>query len=291
MALLEVRNLTKEFRRGSLFRREPPLRALDDVSFSIDGGEIFGLVGESGSGKTTAARCILRLIEPTSGEVRFDGENVLAAGRAEMRALRRRMQIVFQDPWSSLNPRMRIGEIVEEPLSIHGIGTRAARRERVDELLALVGLDPGWRHRYPDELSGGQRQRVGIARAIALGPSFLIADEPVSALDLSVQAQVLNLLLDLRERLGLTCLFIAHDLRLVRQVCNRVAVLYRGRLVELARTDDLFTASRHPYTQALIGAMPSTDPDVRAVRAVFNPEEMNPGATLVEVAPGHWAAT
>lgn len=288
MALLDVRNLTKEFHRGSLLRRDAPFRALDGVSFSIEAGESFGLVGESGSGKTTAARCVLRLVEPTAGEVWFGGENVLTAARSRLRELRREMQIVFQDPWSSLNPRMRIGDIVEEPLSIHGVGTPTDRRERVAELLTLVGLDPGWRRRHPHELSGGQRQRVGLARAMALNPSFLIADEPVSALDVSVQAQVLNLLLDLQERLGLTCLFIAHDLRLVRQICSRVAVMYRGRIVELARTGDLFTTPRHPYTQALLAAIPHPDPDVRSVPGAFNPDGVSLEATLAEVAPGHW---
>ncbi|HEX7085268.1 MAG TPA: ATP-binding cassette domain-containing protein [Vicinamibacterales bacterium] len=288
MALLEVRNLTKEYQRGSLFRRGAPVRALDGVSFSIEAGERFGLVGESGSGKTTTARCVLRLIEPTAGEVWFKGENVLAAPRPRLRELRREMQIVFQDPWTSLNPRLRIGDIVEEPLAIHGIGTRASRRNRVAELLTLVGLDPGWRNRYPHEFSGGQRQRVGLARAVALKPSFLIADEPVSALDVSVQAQVLNLLIDLQEQLGLTCLFIAHDLRLVRQVCSRVAVMYRGRIVELARTEDLFTAPRHPYTQALLAAVPHADPDVHPTPVPFNPEGVSLEATMAEVAPGHW---
>ena len=290
MALLEVRNLTKEFRRGGLFGRGPAVRAVDGVSFAIEPGETFGLVGESGSGKTTTGRCILRLIEPTSGEVRFRGEDVLAFTRPRLRQARRDMQIVFQDPYSSLNPRMRIGDIVEEPLVIHRAGSRAERRDRVAELFTLVGLEPGWQRRFPHELSGGQRQRVGLARALALNPSFVIADEPVSALDVSVQAQVVNLLLDLQERLGLTYLFIAHDLRLVRHICSRVAVMYRGRIVELARAADLFTAPRHPYTQALLSAVPQPDPDARPPRVVFDGSTLDPGARLNEVAPGHWAA-
>jgi ABC-type oligopeptide transport system ATPase subunit len=288
MPLVEVRNLTKEFRRGGLFRRGPAVRAVDGVSFAIEPGETFGLVGESGSGKTTTGRCLLRLIEPTSGEVRFRGEDVLAFTRSRLRAARRDMQIVFQDPYSSLNPRMRIGDIVEEPLVIHRTGSRPVRRDRVAELFTLVGLDPGWQRRYPHELSGGQRQRVGLARALALNPSFVIADEPVSALDVSVQAQVVNLLLDLQERLGLTYLFIAHDLRLVQHICSRVAVMYRGRIVELACAADLFTAPRHPYTQALLSAVPPANPDVRSVKVPFDPEAMNLDATLAEVAPGHW---
>ena len=243
MPLLEVRHLVKEFgRSGGLLRKGSVVRAVNDVSFAIDEGETFGLVGESGSGKTTTGRCILRLIEPTSGEVRFNGEDVLSFSRSRMRQARRDMQIVFQDPYSSLNPRMRVGAIVEEPLIIHRIGSKPERRARVAELFELVGLDPAQLARYPHQFSGGQRQRIGLARALALNPSLVIADEPVSALDVSVQAQVVNLLMDLQERLKLTYLFIAHDLRLVRHICSRVAVMYLGRIVEMGPTERLFEA-------------------------------------------------
>lgn len=255
MALLEVRNLTREFRRGAgLFRPPEPVRVLDSVTFDIEPGEMFGLLGESGSGKTTAARCILRLIEPTSGEVRFAGRDVLALSPAEMRRMRRQMQMIFQDPDASLNPRLTAGAIVEEPLIIHGAGTPRERKARVRELLALVGLEPGHESRYPREFSGGQRQRIGIARALALNPSFVVADEPVSALDVSVQAQILNLLMDLQERLRLTCLFISHDLRVVRHICRRVAVMHRGRIVESGPTARVFDAPAHPHTRALVEA-------------------------------------
>src|SRR5947208_7331051 len=233
MPLLEVRHLVKEFtRRKGLFGKGPPLRAVDDVSFIIARGETFGLVGESGSGKTTTGRCILRLIEPSSGEVRFDGRDVLALSRGDLRRARRDMQIVFQDPYSSLNPRMRVGQIVEEPLIIHRLGSKAERRARVRELFDLVGLNPDHLVRYPHEFSGGQRQRIGLARALALNPSFIIAAEPVSALDVSVQAQVINLLMDLQSQLKLTYLFIAHDLKLVDAICQRVALIYLGKIVE-----------------------------------------------------------
>jgi ABC-type oligopeptide transport system ATPase subunit len=232
----------------------------------------------------------LRLIEPTSGSVRFRGEEVLSVGAARMRQLRRDMQIVFQDPYSSLNPRMRARHIVEEPLIIHRQGSPGERRQRVAQLFGLVGLDPAHLERYPHEFSGGQRQRIGLARALALDPSFLVLDEPVSALDVSVQAQVINLLIDLQERLKLTYLFIAHDLRLVEQICTRVAVMYRGRLVELGPTAALFAAPRHPYTRALLSAVPVPDPEARRRRIVLNPSEVPPDASLREVATGHWAA-
>jgi peptide/nickel transport system ATP-binding protein/oligopeptide transport system ATP-binding protein len=291
MALLDVRNLVKEFTRKHGFLRKPSIvRAVDGVTFSIDAGETFGLVGESGSGKTTTGRCVLRLIEPTSGEVEFKGENVLAFDRTRMRQARREMQIVFQDPVSSLNPRMRAGAIVEEPLVIHGVGSRTERQERVAELLRLVGLDPDQRARYPHEFSGGQRQRIGLARALALHPSLIVADEPVSALDVSVQAQVVNLLMDLQQRLSLTYLFIAHDLRLVRHICERVAVMYQGRIVEMGITESLFEAPAHPYTKALLSAIPVPDPKAALKRIVLDPGSFDRTAALREVGRGHWAA-
>jgi oligopeptide transport system ATP-binding protein len=290
-ALLEVRGLVKEFaRRGGFFRSPTLVRAVDGVSFTIEAGETFGLVGESGSGKTTTGRCVLRLIEPTSGEVRFKGEDVLAFSRKRMREARREMQIVFQDPYSSLNPRMRVGDIVEEPLIIHRIGKKPQRRQRVEELFALVGLDPTHLPRYPHQFSGGQRQRIGLARALALSPSLIVADEPVSALDVSVQAQVVNLLMDLQARLQLTYLFIAHDLRLVQHICNRVAVMYRGRIVEMAAAQALFDSPAHPYTRALLSAIPVLDPAAPRARIELDPDSFDRRAPLKEVAAGHWAA-
>jgi ABC-type oligopeptide transport system ATPase subunit len=291
MPLLQVRNLVKEFsRRHGLFSPPSVTRAVDGVSFSIDEGETFGLVGESGSGKTTTGRCILRLIEPTSGEVRFRDADVLHYSRTEMRQARRDMQIVFQDPYSSLNPRMRVGDIVEEPLVIHRTGSKAVRRARVAELFELVGLDPSQLARYPHQFSGGQRQRIGLARALALNPSFVIADEPVSALDVSVQAQVVNLLMDLQQRLKLTYLFIAHDLRLVRHICSRVAVMYLGRIVEMGPTGRLFDAPAHPYTRALLSAIPVPDPTAPRQRIVLDPESFRRDAPLRAVEGGHFAA-
>jgi ABC-type oligopeptide transport system ATPase subunit len=291
MPLVEVRRLVKEFSHGpAWFGRTAAVRAVDGVSFSIEPGETFGLVGESGSGKTTTGRCILRLVEPTSGEVRFRGRDVLALSRADLRHARREMQVVFQDPYSSLDPRMRARAIVEEPLVIHGIGAKAERRDRVAELFRLVGLDPSLLERYPHEFSGGQRQRVGLARALALNPSLVVADEPVSALDVSVQAQVANLLMDLQERLHLTYLFIAHDLRLVEHVCNRVAVMYRGRILESGRTEDLFRNPAHPYTRALLSAIPVPDPDAPRRRIEWNPTPADLAHPLREVEEGHLAA-
>jgi ABC-type oligopeptide transport system ATPase subunit len=291
MALLEVRRLVKEFSRSrGLFAPSSVVRAVDDVSFTIEEGETFGLVGESGSGKTTTGRCILRLIEPTSGEVRFKGEDVLGFSKSRLRQARRDMQIVFQDPYSSLNPRMRVGAIVEEPLIIHRIGSKAERRARVAELFDLVGLDPSQLTRYPHQFSGGQRQRIGLARALALNPSLIIADEPVSALDVSVQAQVINLLMDLQERLKLTYLFIAHDLRLVRHICSRVAVMYLGKIVEMGATDSLFTSPAHPYTRALLSAIPNPDPSAARQRIVLDASSFSREAPLREVAAGHMAA-
>ena len=291
MALLTVRHLVKEFnRRRGVFGKGASVRAVDDVSFTIDRGETFGLVGESGSGKTTTGRCILRLIEPTSGEVIFDGRNVVALSRGELRQARRDMQIVFQDPYSSLNPRMRAGEIVEEPLVIHKLGTRDERRARIGQLFELVGLHRDQLRRYPHEFSGGQRQRIGLARALALNPKLIVADEPVSALDVSVQAQVVNLLMDLQQQLQLTYLFIAHDLRLVEHVCTRVAVMYRGRLVEMGDTAKLFATPQHPYTRALLSAIPVPDPGVRPERIVLDPKTFDRAAPLREVSGGHFAA-
>ena len=291
MAIVEVRHLTKTFaRRRSWFSAAAATTVVDDVSFDIDEGETFGLVGESGSGKTTTGRCILRLIEPTSGEVRFKGEDVLSFAPARLRAARRDMQIVFQDPYSSLNPRMRVGAIVAEPLVIHGIGDRTRREARVAELLQLVGLEPSMARRYPRDFSGGQRQRIAIARALALEPSFLIADEPVSSLDMTVQAQVMDLLMDLQRRLRLTCLFIAHDLRLVENVCTRLAVMYRGRIIEMGPTAAVFGSPMHPYTQALLSAIPLPDPTARRQRIVFNDRAINGSATLRAVGDGHVAA-
>jgi ABC-type oligopeptide transport system ATPase subunit len=291
MALLEVRSLVKEFaRKHALFKAASTLRAVDGVTFSIEEGETFGLVGESGSGKTTTGRCILRLIEPTSGEVRFKGEDVLQFSRARMRQARRDMQIVFQDPYSSLNPRMRVGDIVEEPLIIHRIAAKAQRRARVAELFALVGLDPSQLSRYPHQFSGGQRQRIGLARALALNPCFIIADEPVSALDVSVQAQVVNLLMDLQQQLKLTYLFIAHDLRLVRHICSRVAVMYLGKIVEMGPTERLFEAPAHPYTRALLSAIPVPNPDAPRQRIVLDPASFRREAPLRAVGDGHIAA-
>ena len=291
MPLLEVRRLVKEFsRRQGFFRPASAVRAVDDVTFAIEAGETFGLVGESGSGKTTTGRCILRLIEPTSGEIEFKGEDLLRFDRQRMRRARRDLQIVFQDPYSSLNPRMRVGDIVEEPLIIHRAGNRAQRKDRVAELFQLVGLDPGHAARYPHQFSGGQRQRIGLARALALNPSLIIADEPVSALDVSVQAQVVNLLMELQERLNLTYLFIAHDLRLVRHICERVAVMYRGRIVEMGATESLFQSAAHPYTQALLSAIPVPDPSAVRQRVVLDPGSFDRMAALREIATGHWAA-
>jgi len=291
MALVEVDRLVKHFSRGGgLFTPASLVRAVDDVSFTIEAGETFGLVGESGSGKSTAGRAMLRLLEPTSGAVRFEGEDVLRFSRARMRAARRDMQMVFQDPYSSLNARMRAVDIVEEPLVIHRIGTAAARRAKVADLFTLVGLDPAHLARYPHEFSGGQRQRIGLARALALEPKFIIADEPVSALDVSIQAQVINLLMDLQQRLQLTYLFIAHDLRLVRHICTRVAVMYLGKIVEMGETERLFAAPQHPYTRALLSAVPVLDPDAPRQRVELDPASFNRDAPLRDVGDRHYAA-
>jgi oligopeptide transport system ATP-binding protein len=268
--LLEVTGLRKWFpvRRG-LGRRGPAdhVKAVDDVSFSISEGETLGLVGESGSGKSTTGYTILQLLKPTGGSVRFEGTELTTLKGAPLRRMRRQMQIIFQDPYSSLDPRLTVEKIVSDPLDVHGVGDRASRRLRVRELLELVGFDPAHAHRYPHEFSGGQRQRIGIARALALEPKLLICDEPVSALDVSIQAQILNLLNDLQRDLGLTYLFIAHDLAVVRAVSDRIAVMRRGKIVELGDADDVYRDPQDPYTQALLAAVPVADPErMRAER-------------------------
>jgi ABC-type oligopeptide transport system ATPase subunit len=292
MALLEVRGLVKHFvATHGVFRPPSVVRAVDNVTFAIDEGEMFGLVGESGSGKSTTGRCILRLIEPSSGDIVFRGENVLTFSKSRMRLARRDMQIIFQDPYASLDPRMRAGDIVEEPLVIHRLGTRAERRRRVQELFSLVGLETTHLARYPHEFSGGQRQRIGIARALALNPAFVIADEAVSALDVSVQAQVVRLLIELKQRLKLTYLFIAHDLRLVESICSRVAVMYLGKIVEMGDTRSLFSQPSHPYTRALLSAVPVLDPDTPRQRIELDPKSFDRNAPLRQIAAGHWVAT
>lgn len=259
--LLEVSDLVKHFpvRGGVLARTKAFVRAVDGVSFEIRRGETLSLVGESGSGKTTTGRAILRLIEPTSGSIRFDGQELTTLKRSALRALRRRVQIIFQDPYSSLNPRKRVITVLCEAMAIHGLHTRAKRRDRAVELLRLVGLSPEAAERYPHEFSGGQRQRIGIARALAVEPELIVCDEPISALDVSIQAQILNLLEELQQRLGLTYLFIGHDLSVVRHISDRVAVMYLGKIVEIAPTESLFSNPVHPYTRALLSAVPVAD--------------------------------
>jgi oligopeptide transport system ATP-binding protein len=266
--LLEIRDLVKYFpvRKGLLQRQVASVHALDGVSLTIHEGETVGLVGESGCGKTTLGRCVVRLLEPTSGDILFQGRSIARLSQRPLRPVRRQMQIVFQDPYASLNPRKRVGRIVAAPLRVHGIGSRGARRKRVQELLEIVGLSPEHYNRYPHEFSGGQRQRIGVARALALQPKLIVADEPVSALDVSIQAQIVNLLDDLQESFGLTYVFIAHDLGVVRHVSDRIAVMYLGKIVELSRAEELYEKPIHPYTEALLSSIPIPDPDLSVGR-------------------------
>ena len=317
--LVEIKNLKKYFpvTEGIVIQNTvAEVKAIDDISFKILKGETLGLVGESGCGKTTTGRCILQLERPTSGQIIYDGTDMDTVDRRELNKLRQRIQVIFQDPYSSLNPRMKIGQIISEPMRVHGIEPDAVtRNKRVGELLSVCGLSPKMADRYPHEMSGGQRQRVGIARALSLNPEFIVCDEAVSALDVSIQAQVINLLEDLRDEFDLTYLFIAHDLSVVRHLCHRVAVMYLGKLVELAECDELFDNPLNPYTQALLGSVPIPDPEIerkREHRVIEGevPSPMNPPSGCVfhprcpkavenckeeipelrEIKPGHWVA-
>ncbi len=309
-SLLQVRNLVKHF---PVDNSDDVVQAVDDVSFDIIAGETLGLVGESGCGKSTVGRCLLRLYEPTSGDIFFEGQNIIGLANTEMQRLRREMQIIFQDPYASLNPRLSIRAIVSEPLKIHNIGGKSEQKERVAYLLTRVGLDPKYADRYPHEFSGGQRQRIGIARALALNPKLIICDEPVSALDVSVQAQVVNLLQELQEEFGLTYLFISHGLAVVEHISNRVAVMYLGKIVEICDARELYERPLHPYTNALLSAIPVPDPTLKRKRIVLSgdvPTPINPPSgcrfrtrcplaiedcarvepELREITPGHFAA-
>jgi peptide/nickel transport system ATP-binding protein len=275
--LLEVVDLVKHYPATGLFgRHAPPVRAVEGVSFEVSRGETLGLVGESGCGKTTVGRTLLRLQDATSGSVRFDGTDLFALDRAALRQARRRLQIIFQDPYSSLNPRRTVGQAVAEGIEIHRLVPSRDIPSRVAALLAEVGLDPSLAERYPHEFSGGQRQRIGIARALAVEPAFIVCDEPVSALDVSVQAQVLNLLADLQARRGLSYLFIAHDLAVVRQIARRTAVMYLGRIVEIGPTEDVLSRPRHPYTRALLSAVPEPDPTTKRMRIILPGDPPSP---------------
>jgi oligopeptide transport system ATP-binding protein len=281
MSLLEIRNLKKHFPVGqALFsRNKDVLKAVDGVNLSVEQGETLGLVGESGCGKSTLGRSILRLIEPTSGEVYFEDKNLLAMSQRELRDMRRQMQIIFQDPYASLNPRMRVGDIVGEGLEIHKIAKGKAKRDRVIELLRQVGLREDHYGRYPHEFSGGQRQRIGIARALGVGPKFIVCDEPVSSLDVSIQAQIINLLQELQEKMHLTYLFISHDLRVVEHISHRVAIMYLGKVVEIAQSDTIYRDAKHPYTRALLSSVPIPDVDGKKERVLLQgdvPSPVNP---------------
>lgn len=276
--ILEARGLSKHFAARPGFGRMATVRAVDNVSFAIRRGETLALVGESGCGKSTTGRLLLRLIEPTSGHVLYKGRDLSGLDNRALLACRRDLQIIFQDPFGSLNPRLSVGAIIREPLDIHGIGDKASRRARVEDLLRLVGLSPQQIGRYPHEFSGGQRQRIGIARALALEPQVLVCDEPVSALDVSIQAQIINLMQDLQQRLGLTYLFISHNLSVVRQIADRVAVMYLGQIIETGATDQLFRHPQHPYTKALLSALPQPDPDLQRARIVLKGDVPSPFA-------------
>ena len=284
--ILKVRNLKKHFPiTGGIFNRQiNSVKAVDGVNFNVSKGETLGLVGESGCGKSTTGKLLLRLLEATEGEVYFEGQNIYDLPKEEMRSLRQQMQMIFQDPYASLNPRMTIGDIIGEPLEIHGLASGEEKENRVKELLNKVGLQPNYINRYPHEFSGGQRQRVGIARALAVDPKVIICDEPVSALDVSIQAQVLNLLEDLQDEMDLTYIFIAHDLSVVRHISDRVAVMYLGNMMELAEKEELYTNTQHPYTKALLSAIPVPDPEINRERIILEgsvPDPIDPPSGCV----------
>ncbi|GGL64785.1 ABC transporter ATP-binding protein [Sporolactobacillus putidus] len=276
--LLKVENLKKYYpiKNGVLGRVSETVRAVDGVSFSVNEGETLGIVGESGCGKSTTGRMIMRLIEPTEGKVSFEGKNILSLSKSDLRRVRKDIQMIFQDPFASLNPRQTVGKIIEEPMIVHGMGNHKERKQRVEELLELVGLSAYHAKRYPHQFSGGQRQRIGIARALAVRPKLIIADEPVSALDVSVQSQVLNLLQDLQKKFHLTYIFIAHDLSVVRHISNRVGVMYLGKMVEISDSEILYDHPKHPYTKALLSAVPIPDPNSRSERIILSGDVPSP---------------